>query len=933
MRELVRRALATLARPRHHAWIVLVLAILVLLPGLGSHGFWEPREIAVAEAAKKWLAEKDSARTAGGAEPAAAPEERAGSGEVEDEEPAPAVQSPQPGISPEPGAAADPDEQAEPGISPEPGAAADPDEQAEPGISPEPGAAADPDEQVDPHEHAEPEEHADPAEGDEAAPPAQAGRARPGEQSAASSSTSAARARPRPARPPIKRRVDEPRFTERLIAHGVERAGFTELGARWPLALLGLIAVMAAYLLGARLSSPRAGLIGAIALLSTPYLILQSRQLTSEIGALTGSALLALGLVGLALPDRWRALTGRTGSASADAGDEPSSARRLAGSAGLLLAVDAALVAAGLVLCNLSAGLLLGVLPPLAGVGVGALAWALADRPGRPRPGHGPILVVGALSLAGAGIALVLFMEDTFRWLEPGQAGIGDGFLDRMVPVKEKLPALGATWKASGDVQVPFSAVLEQLGFGMFPWMALAPLAVVGLALAARQPAAAASPDASAAAVRAPWGGAVLFAWAAVAWLVASILARKVGPVLYPAAVAVAVAVGVWLDRLLARRTAAREEEASSLPLVALFALLAALVLARNLMSAPEVLTSLTSLDGKVKYPEGSKLHLAVAGFGVLFGLAAAAGLFFWRGPYRPRWRPLAVVVDHAGRHGLHAAVAVALGFALFLSHVWLPGLSARMSSRDVLGAYRELRQEGDVLGLLGNLGSGPTYYAGSDYEKLGNRSELIEFLQRPGRVFALTRSNELCPLYKESSKRGFRFHVLDRSHVQYFLLSNQLRPGEKDENPLIDAVRRTPPERIDHPMSVNFEDQIELVGVNMPRRVSRGSEFEMVLIYKILKPVTRPWKIFVHIDGPARIGADHSPAGGHCAMSYFQPGDYVIDRHTVVAGDMTHPKTTYRVWTGFFVGSGGNFTNMKVKSGGKPDRDHRVPIGSIEIH
>ncbi|HLU67073.1 MAG TPA: glycosyltransferase family 39 protein [Kofleriaceae bacterium] len=813
----MRRVLDILMQPRHHAWIALLLAALVLLPRLGSYGFWEPREIEVADSARRWLEAKDP-----GEDTASAPD--------------------------------------------------DPDRPA------------------------------------------------------------ADRAAPGPRRSRAKAARETSRFTERLVAHGIDHGGYTELGARWPLALLGLIAVMAAYLLGARLAGPRAGLIGAIALLTTPYLILQSRQLTSDIAALTGSALVFLGLAGLALPERWRALSGIPGGGRA--GGDPAG-RRASITAGALVACDLAALLAGLVLCNEAAGLFLGVAPPLLGFGLGVVAWAICERRA---PGAGervPTLLVGCLALAGATAALALFLEDTFSWVRAAddQRQI---FGWTFVPDRDPLPAFGgAAWREIGDVQTPFSALFEQIAFGLFPWIALAPFALgrLGLGFGARtgdgDGSGSGEGDAGdQASARAPWAGYALFAWAASAWLIGSIVVRHVGDILFPAGAAVAVAIGVWLEGLLARR---RAGQGSSLPLVALFVLIAVLVLGKDIHASPEELTSLTAAGKTVKYPEGAALHHGVLLLGALFGLAAAAGLLLWRGPYRlvVRGRDLC---ELTGRYGLHAAVALAVAFALFLSHLWIPGLASRMSSRDVLARYRELRQEGDVLGLLGNLGSGPTYYAGGGYEKLKNRSDLIEFLKRPGRVFALTRSSELCPLYKESSKKEFRFHVVDDQHVQYMLLSNQLRDGEEDRNPLIQAIRRTPPQGIQKRLSVNFDDQIELIGVNMPRSVERGEEFEMTLFYKVLAPVKRPWKIFVHIDSSSvRINGDHAPIGGHCSTSYFQPGDYIVDRHTIKAGDVTNPKTTYRVWTGFFHGSGGRDNNMKPLTG-NPDPDRRVPIGTIEV-
>jgi hypothetical protein len=254
------------------------------------------------------------------------------------------------------------------------------------------------------------------------------------------------------------------------------------------------------------------------------------------------------------------------------------------------------------------------------------------------------------------------------------------------------------------------------------------------------------------------------------------------------------------------------------------------------------------------------------------------------------------------------------------------------MSSRDVLARYRELRREGDVLGILGNLGSGPTYYAGSDYEKLANRSDLIRFLGRKERVFALTRASEMCSLQKEKYKKGFPFFVVDDENVQFRLLSNKLLEGEEDLNPLVDTVSRTPPKGIDSAPRAAWDGQIELVGAEIPKSVERGDTAEVTFIYKIVKPVTRPWKVFVHIDSkaPPRIIGDHPFAGGYCPASTFQAGDYVIDRFDVRVPDSAN-RGEHRVWTGFFVGSAGNYTNMKVTTG-TPDDNNRVDIGAIQV-
>jgi hypothetical protein len=551
--------------------------------------------------------------------------------------------------------------------------------------------------------------------------------------------------------------------------------------------------------------------------------------------------------------------------------------------------------------------------------------WVATERGGA-RAVRLQLAAMGGLALLAGLAAFAWFMHDAFTIVPAGDDD-RELFGRTLRASREVLPGLGGVWKLKGDPQTPFSAVFEQLGFGMFPWVALAPLAVVRLALGRAEPT---DVREGTAPVSSTWIGYALFAWVGLAWLIATIAVRKVGPVQYPAIAAVAVAIGIWIDELLAARTS-DERAPGSIPLLALFGLFAAIVIGKDLVALPEKLTALTAAG--VKFPDGARVHWWIAPITWLFAGSLAAGLFLWRGPYSMRWRGRERAAA-VGRWGLHGAVAVGVLFGAFLAHVWIPGLAGRMSSRDVLEVYRERRRPGDELGILGNLGTGPGYYAGGEYVKLAGRAELIDFLARPNRVFALTRASELCPLHKDSAKRGFEYHVLDDRNVQFLLFSNKLPPGEVDQNPLARAIRRTPPTEIRTKMSVNFDDQIELIGVDMPQRVGRGEKFEMTLYYKVLKPVSRPWKIFVHVNAPgapANINGDHAPIRGRCSMSYFQTGDYIVDTFEVKAGDMTFPKTNYRIFTGFFVGSSGNYTNMKALSG-NPDENNRVPIGTIQV-
>jgi 4-amino-4-deoxy-L-arabinose transferase-like glycosyltransferase len=763
--------------------------------------------------------------------------------------------------------------------------------------------------------------------------------------------------------------------------------GDKELGARLPLALLGILAVLATFFLGRRLGSPRAGLLSALTLLAFPLTVFQSRQLMSQIGLAAGSALTVLGLVGLAWPAR-----------GADGRHAP-----------WRYAVDAALVLAGAAVSYLSAAALMGIVVPFGAVGLACVAGLAAAgepdrRPGVPRApvvaglvllglglgvlvmawagvlslgraaqlglGVGPaalgailfaggmmsarakiasdpavrrqrahLVTVAALGLGVAGLALIWVLAAVFDLRDPipGERALL-GF--SVVPTNDYVAALGGVWRQGDDARATFDVLFEQIAYGAFPWSALAPIALVHLALGLRRG-------------RSAWAGLVPLAWAALAWIVAAVMARKVGPVQYPALPALGLGLGLWLDAVLAARRqadAAGDTDADAgrdfgvplrLPLVALFAALAALVLGKDIAGFPDRVTNLNALE-VIEYPKemtllGIDIKIFWLVFGVLFALALGGGLWLWeqsrpRGRERRPWHLL-------GRHGVTAAVAVGLAFALFLAHGWLPVLSHKLSSKELYAAYDDVRDEGEPLGVLGNPGTGLTYYAGDGYETLRNRDGLIELLRRPARVFALAPASELCALHR-SIKGTLDYYVLDNSHAKFLLLSNQLEPGEDDRNPLAQAIVREPPANIRQPMRVNFDDRVELIGVDMPASVERGETFRMTLYFRVLRPLSTAWKLFLHFDGGSmRFQGDHDPIEGRCATTYWQPGDYIIDSVEVEAGNVTYAKTAYTVYVGFFRGSHGSWTNMTVKSAedgaGKPvavDPNHRVNIGSLRV-
>ena len=132
------------------------------------------------------------------------------------------------------------------------------------------------------------------------------------------------------------------------------------------------------------------------------------------------------------------------------------------------------------------------------------------------------------------------------------------------------------------------------------------------------------------------------------------------------------------------------------------------------------------------------------------------------------------------------------------------------------------------------------------------------------------------------------------------------------------------------------FDGRVELMGWDLPKRVSRGSKFEVTLYFKVLQPVGGSWQVLMHFDGGAgRAGnGDHFPIDNLCQTATWQPGDYIVDRFTVAGLAPAFPPGPYEVWTGFFTGSNPNWRNMPVSEAPPDERDttDRVKITSITV-
>ena len=678
----------------------------------------------------------------------------------------------------------------------------------------------------------------------------------------------------------------------RAPAWGRDHLGDSDGGRRLPLALLGILTVLALAGTAIRLAGARAGLLAGLIALSFPLLALQSRQLTSEIGTACGAALMIYALAAA----RFRP----TVLGAIDA------------------AVGALAFAGGAALAFLGGGALLGLIVPLG-------AFAVAGATGAPlfiavvrglRGEAGPrIRVLIAWVLLIALVVLVARQIYDLRSPYPGMTPPQRSIAGHVVaPSGCWSSALGAIWRADDDLRYIYDSTFEQIAYGTFPWGVLAPIAMMALL---------GNPDRKRRQL-----GALTLAWAGGAWIATEVFQRKVGFTLWAGFPAVALAVGVWIDDLLARRREAANPATQML--IGLYFALAAIDLGKDLQGFAERMTSFLIGPDAIAYPTQARLaflptKLWILVIGGVIGVSFGVGLIIYRGENEKlrRWGARAAAI----------AIAATVALAGFWTLVWQPRIAIHLSSKTMFETVEDLRKGDDKLVLMGDLGDAPSDYA-HDFELVPNREQIVQALKRPSRVFAIAPQTELCSLHREIG--GARYYVLDDRNVRSILLSNRI-DGATDKNPLATSILHTEPTQIaTRPKGrVVWDAKIQLLGWDIPKTVGKGDRFEVKLYYKILAPVGGAWTSLMHFDGAIRFNGDHKPIDDRCPTSTWQPGDYIVDTYTVTAGGGAFAKGAYDLFIGFFTGTAPNWKNMPITEAPGDMRDaatDRVKIMQLTL-
>ena len=133
--------------------------------------------------------------------------------------------------------------------------------------------------------------------------------------------------------------------------------------------------------------------------------------------------------------------------------------------------------------------------------------------------------------------------------------------------------------------------------------------------------------------------------------------------------------------------------------------------------------------------------------------------------------------------------------FAFYLAQGLVPRLSTHLSFKPVLESYAKFAHDGEKIGKYRIEGHGSTFYSKQTMVELPSQDRVVQFLRDPARVFAMVPTDDLAALDAAFKQARVAYYVVDASSSRFLLLTNQLAPGQRDDNPLSKNVW-TPPRR-----------------------------------------------------------------------------------------------------------------------------------------
>lgn len=287
---------------------------------------------------------------------------------------------------------------------------------------------------------------------------------------------------------------------------------------------------------------------------------------------------------------------------------------------------------------------------------------------------------------------------------------------------------------------------LEQLAYGMFPWVAALPF---GLGWAASLQ----SQSETEGAFSKPRQRALLFVliWGLWCYAFFTLSQTKFHHYIFPALPAFAVIVGLWLATL------AESPKCALSGYTPVLAAVVFIVASRDLTNTPQHLVSLFTYKYDRAYPQELSPRLAISLISVLGGLAAA--VFFF--------------LKQRGR-AILAFMATGLVFGLWISHVHFNMLTPHWSQYHLFDTYYKQKRADEPIYAYQMNWRGETYYSRNSIIQVkssGANARMRALAERPGRFFVLTEQSRYNALKNALPRdRQDKLRVLENSNNKFFL-------------------------------------------------------------------------------------------------------------------------------------------------------------------
>ncbi len=434
--------------------------------------------------------------------------------------------------------------------------------------------------------------------------------------------------------------------------------------------------------------------------------------------------------------------------------------------------------------------------------------------------------------------------------------------------------------RAEGTISLPtysFEYTLKNLAFALFPWTGLL-VPLLGMLLITARPR-------GSEAARRVW----FVLLAALVPAVFFMLSRtKFGHYAFPVVPFLAAALGVGVDRLLAdhaERGVTEPSRRMSLVVLGIVGALITLVLLRDIVDDYRQILRL------FVYYASRPAPFPFQPEPVLFWLAVPAlGSFIALGVRRR--------CDLVQLSGLGVS---AIGLAIYISWVMMPRAVWSYTYQPVLEAYHRLRAPDDRLGQYANWATAErsvTFLSQNRVELLASDPVATIFLTRPGRKFLIVERRRVDELRRLGERVEVPLHVVFDAHPTARLLSNVPVPRAA---PRITRGEVEPGlARVD----AEFDGRIRWHGYRSDKdRVRPGETLAFNLNFEAKRPIRDELLVVAALGRGGKhapvLTVAHAPASGRHPTRRWCEGQVVVDRMTITLPKLL-PKGPYYLWLGF---------------------------------